>query len=84
MPTVLYIYGWRFFFYSNEGKEPVHIHAEKGEMECKYWLIEEEDMIEEVFTYNMSTRDKQEVVSIIRNHFHELIASWKYYFKDIQ
>lgn len=32
MPTVLYFYGWRFFFYSNEGNEPIHIHAEKGEM----------------------------------------------------
>jgi len=38
MPTVLLISGWRLFFYSNEGHEPVHIHAEKAEMECKYWL----------------------------------------------
>ncbi len=22
MPTVLYIFGWRLFFYSNEGTEP--------------------------------------------------------------
>lgn len=36
MPTILQILGWRFFFYSNEGNEPIHIHAEKAEMECKY------------------------------------------------
>ena len=42
MPTVLYIFGWRLFFYSNEGTETVHIHAEKGDMECKYWLLTEE------------------------------------------
>jgi hypothetical protein len=42
MPTVLYIFGWRFFFYSNEGSEPIHIHAEKGDMECKYWLLVDE------------------------------------------
>jgi Domain of unknown function (DUF4160) len=30
MPTILFMNGWRLFFYSNEGDEPVHIHAEKG------------------------------------------------------
>lgn len=40
MPTVLYVNGWRFFFYSNEGNEPVHIHAQKGEKECKFLLLE--------------------------------------------
>ena len=30
MPTVLYIQGWRLFFYSNEGNEPMRIHAVKG------------------------------------------------------
>jgi len=38
MPTILIIAGWRLFFYSNEGDEPVHIHAEKSGMECKFWL----------------------------------------------
>ncbi|MBN2365585.1 MAG: DUF4160 domain-containing protein, partial [Calditrichaeota bacterium] len=27
MPTILYIYEWRFFFYSNERNEPIHIHC---------------------------------------------------------
>ncbi len=38
MPTILYVQGWRFHFYSNEGNEPMHVHAVKGEAECKYWL----------------------------------------------
>ncbi|MFP4031244.1 MAG: DUF4160 domain-containing protein [Desulfococcaceae bacterium] len=36
MPTILKILGWRLFFYANEGKEPIHIHCRKGEMECKF------------------------------------------------
>jgi hypothetical protein len=32
------VLGWRFFFYTNEGNEPMHAHAGKGETECKYWL----------------------------------------------
>ena len=38
MPTILIVRGWRFFFYSNEGNEPMHVHARKGEAECKYWI----------------------------------------------
>jgi hypothetical protein len=62
---VLYINGWRFFFYSNEGNEPVHIHVQKGEKECKYWLIEETFVIEQAFAYHMNNADKKEVRRII-------------------
>ena len=31
MPTVLWIGPLRFFFYSNEGHEPIHIHVERDE-----------------------------------------------------
>ncbi len=37
MPTVLYIFGWQLFSTLTRGNEPIHIHAEKGEMECKFW-----------------------------------------------
>ncbi|MBI4712035.1 MAG: DUF4160 domain-containing protein [Planctomycetes bacterium] len=38
MPTVLRIRGYRFFFFSNEGNEPPHIHVESGENYAKFWL----------------------------------------------
>ena len=38
MPTVLFINGIRFFFYSNENDEPIHIHVKKGDAEGKIWL----------------------------------------------
>lgn len=38
MPTVLRLNGFRFFFYSNEGTEPPHIHVEKAERYAKFWL----------------------------------------------
>ncbi len=54
MPTILQILGWRLFFYANEGNEPIHVHCQKGEKECKYWLLNNEFDLEEVFTYNMN------------------------------
>lgn len=38
MPTVLRIGSFRFHFYSDEGKEPPHIHVETPDGECKFWL----------------------------------------------
>jgi hypothetical protein len=38
VPTVLRVDGHRFFFYSNEGVEPPHIHVQKAEKYAKFWL----------------------------------------------
>ena len=38
MPTALRIGSYRFHFYSDEGDEPVHIHVDIGDGECKFWL----------------------------------------------
>lgn len=38
MPTILTVNGFRFYFYSNENDEPVHIHIEKAGGSAKYWL----------------------------------------------
>ena len=38
MPTVLRIGAYRFFFYANEGTEPVHIHLQSGRSLAKFWL----------------------------------------------
>ena len=38
MPTVLRSDPHRFFFFSNEGDEPPHIHAETAENYAKFWL----------------------------------------------
>jgi len=38
MPTVLRIGAYRFHFYSDEGREPPHIHVRAPDGECKFWL----------------------------------------------
>ncbi|MGE0045453.1 MAG: DUF4160 domain-containing protein [Hyphomonadaceae bacterium] len=38
MPTVLRWNGHRFYFFSNEGNEPPHIHIDKGGASAKFWL----------------------------------------------
>ena len=38
VPTVLRVGGYRFFFFSNEREEPVHIDVEQGERYAKFWV----------------------------------------------
>ena len=39
MPTILFVMGWRFFFYSNENKEPIHIIVKKLKKNANIGLI---------------------------------------------
>lgn len=81
MSTVLYIFGWRLFFYSNENLEPIHIHAEKGDMECKFWLLADEVEIKEAFAYNLTPAGKREIKKIIYQHFDLIVDAWNNHFK---
>jgi hypothetical protein len=80
MPTVLIISGWRLFFYSNEGNEPVHIHAEKAEIECKFWLLRDAFEIEEAKSYNLTPAARREIRKIIFEHFEYIVKEWDKYF----
>lgn len=81
MPTVLYIKGWRLFFYSNEGNEPIHIHGQKGDKDCKYWLDVDDYAIREAYTYNMNNKDVREVKKIILQNFDDIVQAWNTHFR---
>lgn len=76
MPTILYIMGWRFFFYSNERNEPIHVHCKKGDKEGKYWLDRDNFAIAEAFSYNMDTKDSRNVKKIIFEYFEFIESEW--------
>ena len=77
MPTVFEINGYRFFFYSNENDEPIHIHVSKGGAEAKYWLIP----IDEVYSYGFSSRERKEIKGLITLNASKIIKKWKEFFK---
>ena len=38
MPTVLRHGPYRFYFYSHEPNEPSHVHIDRDDSSCKFWL----------------------------------------------
>lgn len=80
MPTILVIAGWRIFFYSNEGTEPIHVHAEKADMEIKFWIDVDNFELEEAFSYRLSPQAKREIKKILYEHFDYIVNEWNKYF----
>ena len=39
MPEIFRAEGYVFFFYSNEGQEPIHVHVRRAGGYAKFWLI---------------------------------------------
>lgn len=76
MPTILLLYGWRFYFFAYEGTEPVHVHCVKGDAKAKYWLNAESYEVIEAASVGMSPADKRMARKIIYNHFDYFLEEW--------
>jgi hypothetical protein len=78
MPTVFETNGYRFFFYSNENNEPVHIHVSKGDAEAKYWITPN---LEEVYAYGFKSKERKEIKILVKNNADKIIEKWNEFFK---
>jgi len=72
MPAVLRVGRFRFFFFSNEGDEPPHIHVKAAEHEAKFWL----DPVSLVANHGFRSRELSNIQSVIREHQMELLEAW--------
>jgi len=79
MPTILRYKGYRFFFYSNEGdpREPLHVHARKGEAVTKFWLEPEPAVAE---SYGMTPPELRELLSVAVENKDLIRRQWNDYF----
>ena len=75
--------GWRVFFYSNEGREPIHVHAHKGEAESKIWLLTATYDIEEAWSHNLTARLRREVRKVVFDHFDLIVEEWERHFGGV-
>jgi hypothetical protein len=76
MPTILRHGRWRFFFYSNEGSEPAHVHAESAGGTAKLWLTP----VALVRSSGLKPGDLREVERLVRLHRKLLLEAWNDFF----
>ena len=78
MPTVFFYKGYRFFFYSNENEEPLHIHVEKAEASAKFWLVHN---VKEVYSYGFTGKQRKEIKQIIVHRLNLFKQAWHEHFR---
>jgi len=76
MPTVLRTGPHRFFFFSNEGDEPPHIHVETAENYAKFWL--EPVMLARSVGYNAS--ELNQLRKLVEEHRELFVEKWNEFF----
>ena len=77
MPKVLLLKGYEFFFYSNEGNEPMHIHIGKAGAIGKIWL---EPAVEISYLYGFSPKERKEILFIVLDQLESFKSFWNEYF----
>lgn len=72
MPTILVIFGLRFYFYANEHL-PIHVHVENGEGRAKINLEPDIELIE---NEGMKPKDLKKAISICEMFKDNFISKW--------
>lgn len=76
MPTARRAGPHRFFFYSNEGNEPPHIHVETAERTAKFWL----NPVNLAWSTGYNSKELTELRELVETHEEEFLEKWNEHF----
>lgn len=72
MPEVFRCEGYVFFFYANEGYEPMHIHVRRAGGFAKFWT----EPLELEFAQGLKTQELARAEELIAEHMAEIQEKW--------
>jgi hypothetical protein len=78
VPTLMRTGPYRFFIWSNEPLEPVHIHVESGDGHAKFWL----DPVSLADSDGYNLREIARIRRLVEAHGAELRERWRDFFSD--
>lgn len=76
MPTLFIVDGYRFFFFSNEGSEPVHVHVAKAEKYAKFWL----QPVSVAYNYRFNSAELNRLMRLVETRKNGIEERWNDYF----
>ncbi len=77
-PPVLRVEQYRFFFFSNEGHEPPHVHAQDAEKLSKFWL----DPVVVAASTGYSSPGLTRIRALVTQHRDMLLEAWHEFFRS--
>jgi hypothetical protein len=69
---------YRFFFYSNEGEDPPHIHVRREDRIAKFWL----EPVELAASKRFASHELREIMAIVLQRREEFIEAWNEHFRN--
>ena len=73
MSTVAGIPGpYRFFFYSFDCNEPMHVHVRRERMVCKFWI----EPLALSFNNGFSANELNRIRRTIIDHLNRIVEAW--------
>lgn len=73
MPTIKGVPGpYRFFFFSFDCNEPKHVHAERDDSTCKFWL----EPLALASNHGFAPRELNRIRATIEAHKEQMIHAW--------
>jgi len=72
MPEIFRKLGFVFFFYSNEGQEPIHVHVRKAGGFAKFWI----EPVELDFSQGMKVSDITLAEELVFEHIELIKRKW--------
>jgi len=72
MPEIFRKLGFVFFFYANEGQEPMHVHVRKAGGFAKFWI----EPVELDFAQGFKTQDLNKAEELILENLELIKRKW--------
>jgi len=72
MPEIFRKFGFVFFFYANEGLEPMHVHVRKAGGFAKFWV----EPVELEFAQGLKTQDLNKAEELIIENLELIKTKW--------
>jgi len=76
MPTIRRSGPYRFFFFSNEGSEPPHVHIQRDEALAKVWLTP----VALASSSGFSARELNRIERHVSESQQEFVEAWREFF----
>ena len=75
-PTVLQSGPYRFFFFSSDRDEPLHVHVSRDQKTAKIWL----EPIRLEYNRGFAQNELNRIMALVAEHRAQLMKAWHDYF----
>lgn len=86
MPTVFDYKGYKFYFWSNENNEPIHIHVSTGiptSNSTKFWILKDDSVLLANNSNEFGSKELRKIQKYIENNISLIKDAWFSFHKYI-